>query len=69
MDVKYRRNITFLEARKIVKSSMKDNTYANVAQNPNPVSINRPIQSSNKKLKLKKTSAARTKEWLKKNYS
>ena len=32
MEVKYRRNITFLEARKIVERYMKVNTSANVAQ-------------------------------------
>ena len=32
MEVKYRRNITFLEARKIVESYLKVNTYANIAQ-------------------------------------
>ena len=32
MAVKYRRNIAFKEARKIVLSYMKDNTYANGAQ-------------------------------------
>ena len=32
MEVKYRRNITFLEAIKIVESYMKDITYANVMQ-------------------------------------
>ena len=32
MEVKYKRNRTFLDARKMVESYMKDNTYANVAQ-------------------------------------
>ena len=32
-EVKYRRNIAFWEARKIVQCYMKDNTYANVKQN------------------------------------
>ena len=39
MEVKYRRNITFL-GEKIVESDMKDNTYGNVAQKAIPVSNN-----------------------------
>ena len=38
IEVKYRRNITFREKRKLVESSMKDNTYANVAQRVSPIS-------------------------------
>ena len=40
MEAKYRRNITFLEARKIVKSYTKDNTNANVAQKVSSVRKN-----------------------------
>ena len=37
MEVKYRKNITFLEARKLVEFSMKDNTFANVSQKTNSI--------------------------------
>ena len=32
--------MTFQEVRKIVKSYMKDNTFANVAQKASPISYN-----------------------------
>ena len=38
MEVKYSKNITFSEARKIVESYSKDNKYVNVAQRASPVS-------------------------------
>ena len=37
MQLKYRKNLTFLEARKIVESYMKDNTSSNVAQKAIPI--------------------------------
>ena len=40
MKVKYKRNITFLKARKIVESYMKVNISANVAQKVSPISNN-----------------------------
>ena len=38
MKWKFKRNITFLDAGKIVKSNMKVNTYANVVQKASPIS-------------------------------
>ena len=40
MKVKYRRNITLLEARKIMEFFMKINVYGNVAQKACPISNN-----------------------------
>ena len=37
IEKKYRRNITFLEARKIVESNTKDNPNTNVTQKVNPI--------------------------------
>ena len=40
MKMKYKRNITFLEARKIVESYMKVTTYDNETQKATPISNN-----------------------------
>ena len=40
MEVKYRRNITFLKAGKIVETYMEDNNYANVAKKVSSISNN-----------------------------
>ena len=37
MEVKYKRNITFMEVRKIVECYMKENIYTNVAQTASPI--------------------------------
>ena len=47
MDVKYKKNTTFLEARKIVESYMKVNTYANVAQKVCPISSSNTTSTNN----------------------
>ena len=48
MEVKYRRNIVFLEARKMVKSNIKDKTNASVAQKASPISNNDNIMAMKK---------------------
>ena len=74
MEVKYKRTITFFEARKIVESDMKENTYANVAQKESPssssnimtINTTTTINNNNdqhRSLIEKKTTATRTK-WL-----
>ena len=40
MVLKYQRNITYLEVKKIGESYMKDNTYANVVWRASPISNN-----------------------------
>ena len=40
MEVKYRRNIAFLEDRKITESYVRDNINANVAQRASSISGN-----------------------------
>ena len=40
IEVKYRWNITFLEARKIVETYMKDNTYTYVVKRMSPINNN-----------------------------
>ena len=56
MEVKYKRNMIFLQARKIVVSDMKVNTYVKLAQRASPNSNNdNQIQNSHWKTSETKT--------------
>ena len=61
MEVKYRRNITFSEARKILESYLKVNTYANVAQ----AIGNNNNQPDKYKALIEKLLQLRPNDWLK----
>ena len=59
-EIKYKRNITFFEAKKIVESYMRVNSYVSVALMANPIN-NKNQQDNYRALVEKKTNLIRTK--------
>ena len=52
MEVRYRRNITFLETRKKVECSMNDSAYANVAEKVIPISSSSSTATTTTTIKI-----------------
>ena len=61
--VKYKRNVTFLEARKIEESNVKVNTYANAAQRASSISNNNSQPDKYKIILIKKLVQLGPNDW------
>ena len=47
LEIKHKRNVTFLEARKIARSDMEEHTYASIARRVNPVNQDKKYRETN----------------------